>query len=105
MCAIRIGILYSTDGPYGAIGRDCPAGAELAIEDLRNDAHLPLALDPFSGARAGGPGRYMKLARSMLRESGCRHIVGTITSLSRKDVIPLVEKHDSQLWYICPYEG
>ncbi|WP_264830592.1 transporter substrate-binding protein, partial [Klebsiella aerogenes] len=41
----------------------------------------------------------------MLREHGCRHIVGTITSIARKEVIPLVEKHDGLLWYMCPYEG
>ena len=41
----------------------------------------------------------------MLRDHGCRHIIGTITSLARKEVIPLVEKHDGLLWYMCPYEG
>ena len=37
--------------------------------------------------------------------SACRHIIGTLTSQARKDVIPVVEKHDGQLWYVCPYEG
>ena len=41
----------------------------------------------------------------MLRNAGCRHIIGTITSAARKEVIPLVEKHDGLLWYMCPYEG
>jgi branched-chain amino acid transport system substrate-binding protein len=41
----------------------------------------------------------------MLRNAGCRHIVGTITSAARKEIIPLVEKHDGLLWYMCPYEG
>jgi len=75
MRAIRIGILYSTDGPYGAIGRDCRAGAELAIEDLRSETRLPFVLEPIFGDPAGRAERYMDVARSMLRESGCRHIV------------------------------
>ncbi len=41
----------------------------------------------------------------MVVERGCRHIVGTVTSQARKDVIPVVEKYDAQLWYVCPYEG
>ena len=41
----------------------------------------------------------------MLQEDGCRHVIGTVTSQARKDVIPVVEKHDAQLWYVCPYEG
>jgi branched-chain amino acid transport system substrate-binding protein len=48
---------------------------------------------------------YLDAAKHMLRVAGCRHIVGTITSAARKEVIPLVEKHDGLLWYVCPYEG
>ncbi|MCK0197963.1 transporter substrate-binding protein [Ancylobacter sp. 6x-1] len=104
---IRIGILYSTTGPYGAFGRDCTDGAVLAAEALNEEAlkgrGLPVELvlaDP-----AGEAGRYVSLARALLREKGCRHIVGTALSAARKDVTPLVEKHDALLWYLCPYEG
>src|SRR3546814_8280958 len=41
----------------------------------------------------------------MLRERGCRHVIGTITSIGRKEVIPIIEKYDALLWYMCPYEG
>lgn len=99
---IRIGILYSTAGDYGAFGRDCTDGAVLAAERLAFEG-LPVELvvaDP-----AGESGRYVTLARELLRDEGCRHIVGTALSAARKDVTPLVEKHDALLWYICPYEG
>ena len=36
---VRIGILYSTTGPYGGMGLDGRDGAELAIEDARGAAH------------------------------------------------------------------
>ncbi|MDG4882781.1 transporter substrate-binding domain-containing protein [Mesorhizobium sp. WSM4884] len=104
MKTFRVGILYSTTGPYGAIGRDCRAGAEFAIEELEK-AGGPLRIEPVFGDPAGQPERYLDLIRSMLRDDGCRNVIGTITSLSRKDVIPLVEKYDGLLWYICPYEG
>jgi urea transport system substrate-binding protein len=105
MAPIRVGILYSTQGPYAAVSRDCRDGAELAIEDLRRELPEAAAIEPVFGDPAGEAGRYMELARAMLRDQGCRHIVGTVISLSRKDVIPLIEKHDGLLWYICPYEG
>lgn len=104
MSAVRIGILYSTQGPYAALGRDCRDGAELAIEELK--AEIPAAaIEPVFGDPEGEAALYLDQARSMLRDQGCRHIIGTITSLSRKDVIPLIEKHDGLLWYMCPYEG
>jgi branched-chain amino acid transport system substrate-binding protein len=103
MDAVKIGILYSTTGPYGAMGRESRDGAEFAIKELRDthgDLILPVYIDPH-----GNIPEYLEGARSMLRDSGYRHIVGTITSLARKEVIPLVEKHDGLLWYMCPYEG
>ncbi len=36
---------------------------------------------------------------------GIRHIFGTITSASRKEIIPDSEQHNLLLWYGCPYEG
>ncbi len=99
---IRIGILYSGRGAYGAIGRDCFDGARLAIEHL---ARRGIAVEPVYADPGGEGPRYVDLAREMLREKGCRHIVGTILSATRKEVIPLIEKHDGLLWYVAPYEG
>jgi urea transport system substrate-binding protein len=99
---LRIGILFSTSGPYGSIGRDCRDGALLAVEDLQRRG---VAVDAAFADPEGEPGRYVELARGLLRDRGCRHIVGTVLSAGRKDVTPLIEKHDAMLWYICPYEG
>jgi urea transport system substrate-binding protein len=105
MNALRLGILFSTTGAYGAVGRDCRDGADLAVEDLRAEGGLPFAITPVFGDPAGCADRYMTMARAMMREEGCRHIIGPITSQARKDIIPIIEKHDGQLWYVCPYEG
>jgi urea transport system substrate-binding protein len=105
MTALRLGILYSTTGAYGPLGVDCRDGALLAIDDLRAEGKLPFAIEPVFADPAGQGERYLDLARDLVRDQGCRHILGTITSQARKDVIPIVEKHDAQLWYVCPYEG
>jgi ABC-type branched-subunit amino acid transport system substrate-binding protein len=99
---LKIGILFSTTGPYGSMGRDARDGADFAIAEhaKRNgQAVEPVFFDPHADL-----GAYLDGARQLLR-AGCRHIVGTITSAARKEVIPLVEKHDGLLWYMCPYEG
>ncbi|MCA2406928.1 transporter substrate-binding protein (plasmid) [Rhizobium leguminosarum bv. viciae 248] len=100
--ALKIGILFSTTGPYGSMGRDARDGADFAMAEyacVEGLAIEPVFFDPHADLAA-----YLDGARHLLR-AGCRHIVGTITSAARKEVIPLVEKHDGLLWYMCPYEG
>jgi branched-chain amino acid transport system substrate-binding protein len=100
---MKIGILYSSTGPYGSLGRDARDGAEFAFSDYRSNGGRKIELaffDPHAQLAA-----YVEGARDLIREHGCRHIVGTITSAARKEVIPLVEKYDGLLWYMCPYEG
>ncbi len=41
----------------------------------------------------------------MMREAGCRHIIGTQTSSSRKEVLPVMERGRGLLWYTTPYEA
>lgn len=101
----RIGVLFSTSGPYGALGRDCLDGADLALAEIAAAPEAPVRFEALRAEPAGDPRTYVENARAMLREAGCRHIVGTVTSIARKEVIPLVEKHDGLLWYVCPYEG
>nr|WP_296106638.1 transporter substrate-binding protein [uncultured Agrobacterium sp.] len=51
--------------------------------------------------RRGGQGIgskwFLSNARHLIREQGCRQIVGTIISIARKGALPLVEKHDGLL--------
>ena len=103
MTALRLGILFSTSGDYGVLGRDCRDGAMIAIEELRGVSSV--SIEPVFGDPGGSSERYIELARKMLLEDGCRHVIGTVTSQARKDVIPVIEKHDALLWYVCPYEG
>jgi len=95
--------MFSTTGPYAALGQSALDGAMMAVREI-NDAgalHLvPVAADP-----QGVPSEYERLATELLTGGGLRHIVGGITSWSRKDMIPVMERHGALLWYPCPYEG
>lgn len=98
----RIGVLLSSTGPYSVVAGAMLNGVLLAADRvLAETGHaLNLAIkDP-----GGCPERYPELCEGLLR-SGIRHVIGCYTSSSRKDVIPLFEKHDALLWYPSHYEG
>jgi len=103
MLTTRLGVLFTVSGDYGVLGRDCRDGALAAVEDLQEEGVI--AIEPVLGDPAGASERYVELARQMTQTGGCRHVIGTVTSQARKDVIPVMEKQDAQLWYVCPYEG
>ncbi|WP_282606076.1 transporter substrate-binding domain-containing protein [Pelagibius sp. Alg239-R121] len=102
---IPLGLLYSVTGTYGAIGRDALDGALLALEEINRDETRPISFKAVSKDPGGNIDSYHRMSEAMLREQGCRHVVGTITSIGRKEVIPIIEKYDALLWYILPYEG
>lgn len=100
----RIGVLFSGSGPYGAVSRSLRNGALLAFEELRQRTLPGIDLEPVLVDPMGEPARYPELAARLLSE-GIKHVVGCYTSSSRKELIPLFEKHDALLWYPSHYEG
>ena len=99
----RIGVMFSTTGSYGVIGRSLLNGALLAFREaaaLGGDVTLePVVVNP-----GGDLQRYRELSCELLA-SGIRQVVGCYTSSSRKEVIPCFEKFDGLLWYPSHYEG
>lgn len=102
---IEIGLLLSRTGTYALISESCRQGALRAIADVNRKARGRFEIVPVERDPAGNIDRYASLAADILRNSGARHIVGCITSWSRKEVIPALEKHGGTLWYPAPYEG
>lgn len=100
-----ISILYSTTGPYAQLGREAVDGAMAAVSEINAAVDFPFRLEPKIADPAGRPEHYALLADAAIRQQGCRHVIGTITSWSRKDVLPVIEKHGALLWYGFPYEG
>lgn len=103
--AIRIGLLVSLTGSYATIGRSMAAGARLAIEAVAADPTMPFRLEPVALDPGGQTAAYADAARWLLVEQRVNHVVGCYTSSSRKEVLPLFEKHDALLWYPSHYEG
>ncbi len=101
---LPIGVLYSTTGTYQRISKNARSGALQAVADINADATSAVTLvvheyDPHGELEAYHQGVEALFAR------GVRHVVGTTTSASRKDIVPDVERDNALLWYACPYEG
>lgn len=100
--ATRIGVMFSETGPYSVVTRSMLNGAHLAFSEFAEQGMV--ALEPVVVDPGGDLRRYSELAAGLLGD-GIRHVVGCYTSSSRKEVIPLFEKHDALLWYPSHYEG
>ena len=98
----HIGILFSTAGPYGLVGRAMLNGALLAAEEV--NASSLITLEPKIVNPEGALAGYGAGAERLL-DCGIQHIVGCYTSSSRKEIIPIFEKRDALLWYPSHYEG
>ncbi|MFZ5708440.1 MAG: transporter substrate-binding protein [Pseudomonadota bacterium] len=102
---IGLGLLYSRSGGYALFSEACRSGALAAIARVNADPELDLALLPVERDPGGDVDRYAPLCEDLLRNTGARHIIGCVTSWSRKEVIPVLEKFGGTLWYALPYEG
>jgi ABC-type branched-subunit amino acid transport system substrate-binding protein len=102
---IPIGVLFSGAGPYIEVAMEGTLGAMAGIEAINAHKSFPFELVPLRRDPEGIADRYAELAEEMVRKHGVQHIVGCTTSLSRKEVIPVLEKTGSVLWYPCVYEG
>jgi branched-chain amino acid transport system substrate-binding protein len=100
---IRVGLLFSRSGSYAVLGQAMQAGAMLAMEEIA-ESGLGVVLEPVPADPGGRLHDYVECARSLLLD-GITHVVGCYTSSSRKEVLPLFEKHDALLWYPSHYEG
>ena len=102
---IEIGLLYSREGSYALMSEACRKGALDAIAQVNSDPAHDLELIPVERDPKGNIDLYQPLCAEILKETSARHVVGCITSWSRKEVIPTLERTGGTLWYACPYEG
>ncbi|MTE01454.1 transporter substrate-binding protein [Paracoccus sp. YIM 132242] len=101
---LQIGLLFSTEGPYGTVAQALLNGAMLACGQVNGDPALPLRLMPFHINPRGRLDDYRAGIQAML-DRGITHVCGCYTSSSRKEVLPIIEKRDALLWYPSHYEG
>lgn len=105
MQTVEIGLLFSRSGGYRLIAEACRAGALRAIDDVNADPSPGVTFVPVERDPGGEVDAYAPLCADILATSGARHIIGCVTSWSRKEVIPVLERLGGFLWYPCPYEG
>ncbi|KAA8999374.1 transporter substrate-binding protein [Affinibrenneria salicis] len=101
---IDVGILFSTDGTYRYMAESALAGTQHALAEINADPRYDFSLRA-SHINPGGSLSSYGEGMEQLTGAGVRHIFGTITSASRKEIIPDLEQHDALLWYASPYEG
>lgn len=101
---IEIGLLYSRSGSYSLISEACRSGALSAIAQINADPAIDLCFVPVERDPEGNVDLYGPLCEDILA-TGARHVIGCVTSWSRKEVIPTLERHGGTLWYAVPYEG
>lgn len=102
---VELGLLYSRSGSYSLIGEACRTGALSAIARINADPDLDLTFLPVERDPQGNIDLYGPMCAEILRDTSARHVVGCVTSWSRKEVIPVLEKLGGTLWYTVPYEG
>jgi ABC-type branched-subunit amino acid transport system substrate-binding protein len=101
---IEVGFLFSTDGTYRRMGQHGLAGALHAMAEVNACTDYGFTLKATHVNPQGHLHRYQQEAVAMMA-GGIRHLFGTTTSASRKEIIPDLEQHNSLLWYSAPYEG
>ena len=102
---IDLGLLYSRSGSYTLIGEACRSGALAAIAQVNADPDLDISFIAVERDPGGNIDHYGPLCAELLNDTAARHVVGCVTSWSRKEVIPVLEKLGGILWYAVPYEG
>ncbi len=102
---IELGLLYSRSGSYCLISEACRTGALSAIAAINGDPSHGLTFHPVERDPGRNIDLYAPMADDILRNTTARHIIGCVTSWSRKEVIPVLERAGGTLWYAVPYEG
>ncbi|MEQ6203275.1 transporter substrate-binding protein [Sulfitobacter sp. HNIBRBA2951] len=100
-----LGILYSRSGTYQLLSEPLFVGAMSAIEYVNADKALPVSFNPIIRDPAGDLTKYAPMCADIILSSHAKHVVGCVTSSSRKEVIPELDRSQATLWYNVPYEG
>lgn len=102
---VQIGLLFSRSGSYSLISEACRRGALDAIGRVNADPARKISFAPVERDPGGNIDLYGPLCGEILNTTSATHVIGCVTSWSRKEVIPTLERAGGTLWYACPYEG
>lgn len=105
MSEIALGVLFSRTGSYSVISEECFSGAVTAINEVNDSGLFDFRFRVVEADPNCRTELYAELARDMMGKQGCQHIIGCVTSWSRKELLPVMERYQGLLWYTIPYEG
>lgn len=103
--SVPVGIVCSQSGPYQAMGREILKCALMAVDEINNSSEFDFTIVAHVRDPCGIVAEYHTVCDDLIRNAGVKHIVGCYTSASRKQVLPIVERTESLLWYPARYEG
>lgn len=101
-----VGVLFSETGVTSIIEKTQLKGTLLAIDEINQAGGIegreifPVIMDPGSEVP-----QYRILAEKMLSNPELNVIFGCYMSSSRKEVVPVIERHNAFLFYPTLYEG
>ncbi|MDQ0203198.1 transporter substrate-binding domain-containing protein [Pectinatus haikarae] len=103
---IKIGVLYSTTGPFSISETPMANSAKMAIEEINANGGINgKKIEPIYMDYASDPNLAAQKAQELIMKDGVTAIVGTNSSATRLAVIPTIEQNDSLLIYNTFYEG
>src|SRR5262249_50998921 len=104
--SIRVGILHSLSGTITPSERPLQELPVMLIEPQNaRGGRLGRPTEPITLNPRADPNAYADHARHLLVDHKVAAIFGCWSSASRKEVLPVVERHDGLLFYPSQYEG
>ena len=104
--SIPVGVIFSQTGATSVIEKTQLHATLLAIEEANNLlATNGLEIKPFYMDPQSDPFLFSSMAEKLIAEQNVTVIFGCYTSISRKSVLPVIEKHNKLLFYPTLYEG
>jgi urea transport system substrate-binding protein len=103
---IKVGVLFSLSGPLSVEGAGASDAITLAIEEINQQGGvLGSPVEAVLVDAASDHDEYPRLAERLIVEDRVSAIFGCWTSVSRKEVRPVLEKHDHLLFFPVQAEG
>jgi branched-chain amino acid transport system substrate-binding protein len=104
--SIKVGVLYSQTGVVSAIGNSQLQGTLLAIDEVNAAGGVNgRMIVPVSYDTQSNPDLDAAFAEKLILEDKVKVIFGGYTSISRRAILPVVEKWNRLLFYPTMYEG
>ena len=103
---IPVGVLFSQTGATSVIEKTQLHATLLAIDEA--NALLStygLEIKPFYMDPQSDPYLFSSMSEKLISDQGVSVIFGCYTSISRKSVLPVIEKYNKLLFYPTLYEG